>query len=565
MPFNLITEPWLPVVPTAGGERRWIRPAEVATAGDVEFAWGRPDLNMATYELLIGLLCVAFPPKDDDDWREKLDTPPSVANLDAALEPLVPWFNLDGDGPRFMQDYEEFEGERLNCDQLFVDGPGDETIKAGKDLFRKDQVVVNVSRAAAAIMLYTLQSHTPGAGRGHYSSLKGKMALVVLVSPTDRKPELWRTLWSNVDYRLELSDEHVDFSTLDSASRVLPWCTAAYRGDHDLGQSHSLHKFFGMPMRLRLEFQDIEGVCPILGGSDGRMVSGYWRKDDGISYGAHWRHCLVPYLVGPNATTAVSLERRRVTYQDWVGILFESAAFNKRGQGLSPPSALTKFRTCTRSRIVPFSVRIFGFVNPKRNAKIVDVTEAVVPAFASLNEDCERALIGVAHCLVGATRSVVDEIKNRIAEALIVPDHKGARPKGAVGRLKKSDAVLAACESIVINTEQPFRAVLGRIAALDHADEALDIAVKGECEAWIPVLRTASLQAFDRTVLPETLINKRPSEQKAMIDARKQLVKMLNGCGKGGDTLRTALGLAPLEDNKKGKRGGNKSGGREVA
>ncbi|MFN4207945.1 MAG: type I-E CRISPR-associated protein Cse1/CasA [Agrobacterium albertimagni] len=556
MPFNLINEPWLPVVPTGGGERRWIRPAEVAEAGDVEFAWGRADLNIATYELLIGLLSIAFPPKDDDDWLVKLDTPPSVAELDSAFAPLVPWFNLDGDGPRFMQDYEGFEGERLNCDQLFVDGPGDETIEAGKDLFRKDQIVMNVSRPAAAIMLYALQSHTPGAGRGHYSSLKGKMPLVVLVSPTDKHPELWRTLWSNVDFRLELSDEHVDFSTVDSASRVLPWCTAAHRGHHDLGRSHALHMFFGMPMRLRLEFQDAEGVCPILGGSDHRMVSGYRRKNSGISYDAHWRHSLVPYLVSSKATEAVSLNRRRVTYEYWAGILFGFAEFNKRGQGLSPPSALTKFRTCTRSRIIPFSVHIFGFVNPKKNAKIVDVAEAVVPAFASLNEDCERALVGVAHNLVGATRCVVDEIKDRIIDALIVPNHAGARPKSAVRRLKKSDAVLDACEYIVIDTEQPFRAALARIAAREHADaDALDTAVKAECEAWITVLRGAALEAFDRAVPPETLINKRPSEQKAMIEARKRLVMMFDG-----NKLRESLGLAPvLPKTKKVKRSGRRA------
>ena len=555
MPFNLINEPWLPVVPTGGGERRWIRPAEVATAGDVEFAWGRPDLNIATYELLIGLLCVAFPPKDDDDWRERLNSPTSVADLDAAFAPLVPWFNLDGDGPRFMQDYEGFEGERLNCDQLFVDGPGDETIKKGTDLFRKNKSITNVSRAAAAIMLYTLQSHTPGAGRGHYSSLKGKLALVVLVSPTDRPPDLWRTLWSNVDYRTEFADEHVDFSTLVAASRVLPWCTSAYRGDHELGQSHPLHKFFGMPLRVLLEFHDAEGVCPVLGVSDYHMVSGYLRKDLGISYGAHWRHSLVPYLIGPHGTTAQGLDSKRVTYDDWTGILFQDAAFNAQGQGLSPPSALTKFRSCTRRRLFPFSIRIFAFINPKKNAKIVDVIEAIVPAFAANDEHCEQALIGIAHRFVGATRIVVNEVKSQIVDALIVPNSSGKRPKSTVNRLKKCDAVVGAGEHVGVSTEQPFREALGRIAALEHADvDALDTAVKAECEAWIPVLRLAALEAFDRAVPPGTLINKRPSEQKAIIEARKGLVMTLNG-----KALRESLGLASVQPKTKSKRSGRKA------
>jgi CRISPR system Cascade subunit CasA len=79
IPFNLIDRAWLPVRRASGG-REIIRPSGLTGNLDddpiVGPDWGRADLDVATLELLIGLLAVACPPHDGD-WLDRWNVPPS--------------------------------------------------------------------------------------------------------------------------------------------------------------------------------------------------------------------------------------------------------------------------------------------------------------------------------------------------------------------------------------------------------------------------------------------------------------------------------------------------------
>ena len=90
---------------------------------------GRGDLDLGCLELLIGLVLIADPPENESDWRARYERPLG-ARLRERLDGLSPHFELDGTGPRFMQDLEPFETERRAkaspADMLFIDSPGDE-------------------------------------------------------------------------------------------------------------------------------------------------------------------------------------------------------------------------------------------------------------------------------------------------------------------------------------------------------------------------------------------------------------------------------------------------------
>ncbi len=547
MPFNLINERWLPVVAPGGGERRWLRPAEIATAGDVEFAWGRPDLDIATYELLIGLLSVAFPPEDDEDWRTKLDAPPSVAELDSAFAPLVPWFNLDGDGPRFMQDLEEIEGDELSCDALFIDAPGGNTIRNGNDLFVKPARAPLLARATAAIALYALQAFAPTGGAGHRTSLRGGGPLTCLVRLTPDL-SLWRRLWANV----VRNDEPLpDLDDRESASRIFPWCSPTPTSETgqtlEIGRVHPLQALFGMPRRIRLNFVDNDLLCPISATTDTRAVVGFRTRNYGINYGEswstpQWRHPLTPYYLPSSGGMELPVHPKssRLGYRQWAGLLYgREARGGDSGVGRGISANLRQVRNA-RLRGVS-DVRAAGYVMD--NMKVVDFLDAEFPLIFAADATVEQELETLAHRLVTAADLVARSARSALRDAL--------------GADADKTILEGPVESLWTETEQPFRAVLGRIASLEHADvDALDISVKAECEAWRRVLREAALDAFDRAVPPASLINKRPSEQEAMIEARKGLVMMLNGYGKGGDALHKALGLDSVAPRKGGKRGG---------
>src|SRR5262249_12054348 len=112
--LNLLTDAWLPVIRRQSG-RCIVRPAQIAATSDddavVSIDWPRPDFRIATMELLIGLLATAFPPEDEDIWLESWHEPPEPGALDEAFAPFAHAFDLDGDGPRFLQDLEDLKAD----------------------------------------------------------------------------------------------------------------------------------------------------------------------------------------------------------------------------------------------------------------------------------------------------------------------------------------------------------------------------------------------------------------------------------------------------------------------
>ena len=108
MPLNLVTDPWIPAV--RRGEPVTIRPDEIASEGIERLGWPRDDLNLACLELLVGLVYLANPPRNDSDWEGRYERP-DPDRLRNALDPYSPFFELTGDGPRFLQDLETFAAD----------------------------------------------------------------------------------------------------------------------------------------------------------------------------------------------------------------------------------------------------------------------------------------------------------------------------------------------------------------------------------------------------------------------------------------------------------------------
>ena len=175
--LNLITDPWIPVLRRSG--RDVIRPDEIADPDVLRPDWPRPDLNLACYELLIGLVYLAHPPNGSDDRAN----PPDAAVLRLAMEPLAPAFNLLGDGPRFLQDLEPLDGEGSPPEMLFIDSAGDSTAKKNADLMVRRGRYEALSLPLAAMALYTLQAFAPSGGAGHRTSIRGGGPMVTLVNP----------------------------------------------------------------------------------------------------------------------------------------------------------------------------------------------------------------------------------------------------------------------------------------------------------------------------------------------------------------------------------------------
>ena len=314
MPLNLVSDPWIPAV--RRGEPVTIRPDEIASQGIERLDWPRDDLNLAGMELLVGLVYLADPPIDDGDWETRYKLP-DPARLRDALNEHKDFFELTGDGPRFLQDLESFETDAKKSEikppeMLFIDSAGEQTAKKNADVMVKRDRYGALPLPLAAIALYTLQAFAPLGGSGNRTSMRGGGPMVTLMKPIDGgSHSLWRFVWSNVPEGLAVG--------ADRAKKALPWLrptrTSKRKEVVTPDMSHDAEAFFGMPRRLRFVF-------------DGDRMTGVVQRTYGTNYEG-WEHPLSPYYCQKVGGERLPVHPKpgKLSYRNWLGL-----AFGKSGE-----------------------------------------------------------------------------------------------------------------------------------------------------------------------------------------------------------------------------------------
>ena len=351
--FNLIDEPWIPMRRRSGSVET-VPPWRVTDGLDgdpfVAFAWPRPDFNGAAHEFLIGLLATSSAPEDDDDWAEAWDVPPSPDELRRRFSEVRHAFDLGGSGPRFMQDREPLEdnGTEKSVSALLIDSPGENTQKKNTDLFVKRDQVNTLSRAAAAMALFTMNCYAPSGGRGQRTSLRGGGPLTTLVIADHEKygPTLWGRLWPNVETREQIhSRDSSQTSPSNVLAAVFPWLGATRNSDRGLETNQSdvdpLHVYWGMPRRIRLVFESAQGsLCHITGIQDEAVVSVCVMPQHGTNYTTEtFDHPLTPYYRRSAKKTEWLPEHPQpggISYRMYPGCVVPTR------DGLSRPSAVVR-------------------------------------------------------------------------------------------------------------------------------------------------------------------------------------------------------------------------------
>lgn len=349
--MNLIQDRWIPVRRKSEAEER-IAPWEITSRfGDdpfVRLAAPRPDFNGALIQFLIGLLQTTYAPRHVFDWKEKLAAPPSTEALRSAFATVESAFNMDGDGPRFMQDLTLEKGlntkdrEKLTCEiaQLLVETPGGQTLERNADHFVKRELVQQLCLPCAATALFALQTNAPSGGQGHRTSLRGGGPMTTLAVGNS----LWQTCWLNV---LEES-EFIAVTGADPAKSApetrFPWLAPTRTSEGGRGTTpndcHPAQVFWGMPRRIRLRSKEASTEACDVCGSEHATVDRYLAKNLGVKYEA-WRHPLSPYFVAPDgAPSAVHPQPGGIGYRHWLGLVVTST----QGRGMKvPSSAVSRF------------------------------------------------------------------------------------------------------------------------------------------------------------------------------------------------------------------------------
>lgn len=492
MPLNLITDPWIPAI--RDHEQVTLRPDQVTEEGVTRPDWPRPDLNLACLELLVGLLFLADPPRDDGDWHKRYEKP-DPGRLRAALEPFAPHFELTGDGPRFLQDLERFEedaktGKSSSPDMLFIDSAGKSTAEKNADLMVKRERYGKLSLPLAAMALYTLQAFAPSGGSGNRTSMRGGGPMVTLIRPLDSNAHpLWRLIWYNVPEGKALSPQ--------LAAESLPWLrpTRTSKDDEIVtpDMSHPAEAFFGMPRRLRLQIE-------------ADMVCGVVQKTHGTNYQG-WRHPLSPYYRQKPGAELLSEHPKpgRVSYRNWLGLAFGQSTETRT-------MALSVHRYNTMSSPPPAEVLVGGWAMNKMTP--MDFNVHVYPAFR-LGEDAEPRV----SCLVESANEAARELKKAL--------RKAAKMDGSVAGAME--------ETFFADTEAEFVTAVKSVVAGDGQETE---------EGWLACLRKAVLKLFDEYAVA-ALADRNLPQIETIVAARRNLLFAFSK-QKG---IRDRLGL-PFRDKE---------------
>lgn len=493
MNLNLIQDAWIPVR-RKDGTHSVIAPWQIADATLAFPDWPRADLNIACLELLIGLVFLADPPTDVEDWRTR--EAPDPERLRAKLAPFAPAFNLLGDGPRFMQDLEAFEqgnNDPNSPDLLFIDSAGGQTARNNADLAVKRDRYTGIDAPLAAIALYTLQAHAPAGGAGNRTSMRGGGPMVTLVEPGRG---LWPLIWANVLYGLPATPENLPWMrracTSEQGQQVFP---------HD---AHPVEAFFGAPRRLRLI-------------SDAECIVGVVQRPFGSNY-AGWEHPLTPhYRLKPGSELLPRHPRAGAFgFRHWLGVTAKRVG---DGKDLARRAKVLDLWAERRNREV--DVLIAGWAMD--NMKPLDFLFSRAPLI-DLDDDAIERMEGLVEA--------ADKLAAALGGALTVLVAKG-------------EARDAAREEFYLRTQDAFEK---RLKALqDPSPEWQAIA-----KQWLQDLRTVAFEIFDALALPG-LSDVGVKAQGEILDARGGLGGAFAGYGKLAREAFLALGLPIPEQGKKQK------------
>jgi CRISPR system Cascade subunit CasA len=537
--FSLVHAAWIPARFSDGTIQR-IAPAGITSQHDsnpvVSFAWPRPDFDLASHELLICLLAAIYPAdsRNPKQWTQLFHEPPTPDELAAAFETLADAFVLDGDGPRFLQDFAPIEGEELPVESLLIEAPGANTIKLNKDLFIKRGQARVLSRGAAAMALYTLQQFAPSGGAGHRTSLRGGGPLTTLALPDGgqtSRTTLWQRLWLNTpaDLRLDVLEK----------TRAFPWLTqtrtSANRETVHEAHAHRLQAFFGMPRRIRLAFSENreKRACDLTRAIDDIVCTGFTTQPWGVNYGI-WRHPTTPYYK-PKANSnepllPVHAPEGRLGYRQWLGLVFQ-------GNGAADAILRAKHRLYDLGAPWKDNSRLLAGGYAMDNMKALAFAEAEMPLH-SVDPELAQEIEQLARLMAGAATTTASIIGIAIRRALF----------GSKTEVKFDQTVLdTARERFWETTETDFHktldAALSSLADDPQGDEQDKLA-----QAWRRYLERAAFAIFDDTVSIDSFDELEPKD---IVEGRKFLALSLKGYGKLGADFFKALGIDPPETRKK--------------
>ena len=486
---NILLDPWLPFR-LSDGSIQTLPFSHICNPNIIDFALPRADFQGAAYQFGIGVLQTVYAPQDKGEWRILYEKPPERHELESAFKKIAHAFNTSGDGPLFMQDFDNLEDMKPKLKpkpikHLLIEAPGESTINyKNTDFFIKRECCDGMSPEMANMALYTLQINAPEGGQGHLTSLRGGGPITTLIRPQSEDVSLWQKLWLNVINREYWKGECHEPNFKDGS--VFPWLEPTRKNDVYRKDVHPLHMYWAMPRRIRLQIDDNASECGISGRRTSKTVRTYLTKPKGNNYkGDGWKHPLTPYQKTKKGRLSVKGQSGGINYNQWVLMTLNNekegriCAFvvdhyrekvaSKIGWSKKPRLWMFGYNMKSNNALGWYSVTMPLFdVNPKEYGKIVK-------RITDLQSLAERAL-----------KETSKQIKSAWFE----------RPKDAKGDFSFINAAFWP------RTEQAFYIAVERITR--QSDNSTYMSTE-QAKEWLNSLRNVCMNLFDEYALSDEI------------------------------------------------------------
>lgn len=466
--LNLINSQWIPVR-RRSGQRERIAPWALTEGHDsdpiIALDAPRPDFQGALAQFLIGLLQTAAAPSAEKgiDWGDWLEAPPPPERMREVFTPYAGYFELGGEGPRFLQDFDELDDDPKPIASLLIEIPGANALRNNTDHFIKRGSVSRICPACAAMALFTLQTNAPAGGAGHRTSLRGggPLTTLVVLDPKGEKLEatLWRDLWLNILPQAHLS-QLTGNPQLAEPAAIFPWLAptriSGKGGEDTLPEHvHPLQMYWGMPRRIRLDLEDpIEGECNICSTASDALLSRYVTKNYGINYSGAWEHPLTPHYIDEKSGMPMPNHAQPggFSYRHW-------SSWITPGEARKPAEVVSYFHK--QRKLDNAQLRLWASGYDMDNMKARAWYETTVPLYLLPEGEGRRRFIQQVDNLIDAATQAAYYTQSAIKEAWF------RRPGDA-----KGDTTFIRHE-FMERTEGAFYALLreSHEAALDSSDE----------------------------------------------------------------------------------------------
>ena len=526
MQFNLIDERWIPVKRRDGSSDR-IAPHEVtqgfADNPVVALDAPRPDFNGALVQFLIGLVQTVAAPKNGSEWQEKMMEPPTPVELQAAFASVRHAFELGGDGPRFMQDFDELVGQAGSINGLLIGEPGENALKNNTDFFvKRKKDSFSMCPACCASAMFSLQTNAPAGGRGYMTSLRGGGPLTTIVMGSGQFDALWHSVWLNI---LESKKFHgLANSSLADFYEKFPWLTKTKASVAEQ-QMHPAQYFWATPRRIKLNQQNFyEGRCDVCSTESDKLISEYIELPNGTKYQEPMKHPLSAF--NGSSTKAILTPQGGTSYRHWLGLVLSD-----NDDKNEPARVVHEYIQERQKRDWRFRLWAFGydFVPGQNKARCwYESTMPLLYVDAAIQAEYEQVVAG----MVKAATEIAGNARKAVKKAWF-------RRSGDV----KEDTTFVN-SSFWHQTESVFYDALESIrAALESGSDSLQAR-----QMWHKALCEHALKLFDSYAWEGPIEDADP---KRVVIARKELENFNRGT-----KIKTLLGLpvAPTAAGKSAKK-----------